>query len=311
MLDLPLKDQLTWMHDSTFWGTALVYYSDIKDLITKASQGERDALKTKHWKEYFIGVCNDTTLVEALKDLNFDHKTEVEWLRGEGATDQADKIQVANAMEDGVKKGLESSWLGSGATGSTDFAQWARSKPSDKKKAPDIKTSTIMNCWEYILLTAYKEGIASQDWIHNLYTKVPQSDWHKHMIGGGTPKEYTGPKSKEKPSRGDLIFFDGLAHVALSAGGDKIYSFWPTARVPLSVSPSSSDFDKDGIQDFNVGEFRFKGVKNPITKKTEFSNQTLPSPDKVELTTIQDLKTTRMGHSKRTPVKVTFGPPEW
>lgn len=205
-LDLPLADQLTWMNDSSSTGPYGTYYSEIKDLVLAAPQSERDALKTDDWKTYFQKVCNNVVMKEALDDLNFDHTTQLEWLRNEGATEEADKMQVANAMEDGVNNGDEADWLGSGATGSTDFAEWARSDPSLQQNAPDIQRGSIMNCWEYILLTAHKEGIASQEWVHDLYTNVPQADWEKHMIGGAASKEYTGPTSVEKPSRGDLIF---------------------------------------------------------------------------------------------------------
>lgn len=297
ILDLTLEEQLTWINDSAFFGTFLTYYTDIKDLVVAAPQSERDALKTDHWKTYFQEVCNDAAMMEALEDLNFDNQTKLAWLRHEGATEEADKMQVANAMEEGVKNGDEADWLGSGASGSTDFAEWARSDPSLQEKAPNIQSGSIMNCWEYILLTAHVEGIASQQWVHNLYTNVPQADWETHMIGGATPKEYTGPTSKEKPSRGDLIFFDGLSHVALSAGGDDIYSFWPNATLSETITPAGQDYNGDGTDNRDYGEFRVDGVVD----------QALPSPDKVELTTIHDLKTTRMGAS----VKVTFGAPGW
>lgn len=100
-LGLPLKDQLTWINDSSFFGTSGTYYTDIKDLVIAAPQSERDALKTDDWKTYFQKVCNDVTMTEALEDLNFDHVTQLAWLRNEGATEEADKMQVANAMEEG------------------------------------------------------------------------------------------------------------------------------------------------------------------------------------------------------------------
>jgi hypothetical protein len=36
-----------------------------------------------------------------------------------------------------------------------------------------------------------------------------------------------------KPNRGDIVFFDGLAHVALATGKkDKVYTFWPPPGKP-------------------------------------------------------------------------------
>lgn len=321
-LKLPLKDQLTWMNDNTSFGTTFTSYSNIKSLIVAAPQAQRDALKTQKWKEYFAGICDNTTIAEAVKDLNFDLKTQEEWVRYEGADGTADGIkkdiadneQVADAMKDGVNRGDESRWLGSGKNGTTDFAKWARSDPKKKKAAPKLEKKLVINCWEYILLVAYHEGIASQDWIHKLYTNVAYPvDWSKYMTIGGKPKEYKGVGSKEKPQRGDLVFFNDLAHVALSAGGDDIYSFWPSATTAEQAAGpigAGADYDVDGTQDFKIGEFQVKGGTDLMGRNVP-TGPIIPTPDKVELTTIDKLKKDRMGHTAARPVKVTYGSPSW
>jgi hypothetical protein len=37
------------------------------------------------------------------------------------------------------------------------------------------------------------------------------------------------------PSRGDLVFFNGLAHVAMATGtGSDVYTFWPPPNTPFT-----------------------------------------------------------------------------
>jgi hypothetical protein len=38
------------------------------------------------------------------------------------------------------------------------------------------------------------------------------------------------------PQRGDLVFFNGLAHVALATGsGSEVYTFWPPPNTPFTA----------------------------------------------------------------------------
>ena len=44
------------------------------------------------------------------------------------------------------------------------------------------------------------------------------------------------PGPTPKPQRGDLVFFDGLAHVALATGkGAEVYTFWPPPNTPFAA----------------------------------------------------------------------------
>jgi hypothetical protein len=82
-LGAPLATKLDWMEASSYFVSAIAY-SEIKDLVTSATQAERDALKTERWKDFFVTVCNDATMIEALKDLKFDPINAQLWLDAEG-----------------------------------------------------------------------------------------------------------------------------------------------------------------------------------------------------------------------------------
>lgn len=136
---------------------------------------------------------------------------------------------TANRMERMETAGARAAWYASGGTGTVgatwgnDFADWASA--STETTAPTVDPSTTINCWEMVLLAAYNVGALSWNWIHDLYINVPMSDWPDHMTRGSRQVYTPGSSSI---NRGDLVFFNGLAHVALATGsGDDVYTFWP------------------------------------------------------------------------------------
>ena len=58
-------------------------YSQIKSWITKATQAERDILKTNYWKAQFANICINANIIECLDDLNFDFETKLNWVIAE------------------------------------------------------------------------------------------------------------------------------------------------------------------------------------------------------------------------------------
>ncbi len=53
-------------------------YGDIRKLITDTTdQKERDALNTKEWRSWFISVCSNATMKQAVVDLKFDLLTQL------------------------------------------------------------------------------------------------------------------------------------------------------------------------------------------------------------------------------------------
>jgi hypothetical protein len=139
---------------------------------------------------------------------------------------------ASHAMEASV--GTTMKWRPHGSALRTDFDLWASA--ATETPFPAVTPTTTMNCWEAVLLAAYRAGTINWTWIHNLYTAVPIADWVAAMSKGPLqPYLVPGPNPK-LPQRGDLVFFDGLAHVALATGnGSEVYTFWPPPNTPFSA----------------------------------------------------------------------------
>lgn len=145
--------------------------------------------------------------------------------------------------------------------GKNNFAKWALS-PAEGA-IPTIDKSSTINCWEVVLYAAYKAGLLTWAQIHASYTKkVPASTVTKLLDpdptvqaqgekevgkfvdqvlislmtdGSKKPWDYSKPHLTQ-PSRGDVVLFDGAAHVSLATGdGDKIYTFWPPPNTPFTA----------------------------------------------------------------------------
>ncbi|WP_053004315.1 DUF4157 domain-containing protein [Flavobacterium sp. ABG] len=78
-----LDKKLEWVNAAATFGTTFMSYSEIKGMVIAADQPQRDALKTDTWRSFFVGVCDNTTMVEALDDLQFDLITKLTWLKAE------------------------------------------------------------------------------------------------------------------------------------------------------------------------------------------------------------------------------------
>ena len=61
-------------------------YDDIAPLITApgASVGEKNALKTEAWRDYFVGLCTNATMAQLVNQLGFDLATKLDWMIAEG-----------------------------------------------------------------------------------------------------------------------------------------------------------------------------------------------------------------------------------
>jgi transglutaminase-like putative cysteine protease len=89
-LGFPLVNKLEWVAEEV--STSNLSYSDIKPFITAATQPERDVLKTPAWRDWFVGVCTDATMAEALLDLGWDLRTRLEWMGAEGPYAEVNRI---------------------------------------------------------------------------------------------------------------------------------------------------------------------------------------------------------------------------
>ncbi|MGW3649396.1 eCIS core domain-containing protein [Streptomyces sp. NPDC000878] len=148
-----------------------------------------------------------------------------------------DKLRWKNSDASGLSTTGDSEYYG------TDFAAWALGKGGEWLMAPgELTRTTTLNCWEAILYAAYKVGALTWRDLNNVYTMVaanPGLSLMTAMVGAHPRSAYVNGVSE--PERGDLVFFNGLDHVALAAGqklgtDTVVYSFWPAPDVAFSDS---------------------------------------------------------------------------
>ena len=125
--------------------------------------------------------------------------------------------------------GEESTWVPSGPESGNTFDVWA-SAPTEQA-APDVTAITTINCWEMVLLAAYRTGAIDWNFIHNLYIQNDTMAWHNDLPGiltSGSIQSYDVHTKKPALGEGDIVFFDGNGHVALATGkSDMVLTFWP------------------------------------------------------------------------------------
>jgi len=130
-----------------------------------------------------------------------------------------------------------------GGDAASDFREWAMA--DSEGSAPSIRDSTMMNCWETILLAAYRLGEVDWSWIHTLYT-INDELAPEHLIRPRSRMAIMFNENGEpinlNVQRGDLVFFNGAEHVTLATGeGEYVYSFWPVLRRPGRQYRSGQD----------------------------------------------------------------------
>lgn len=66
-------------------------YSDLKALITAptVTDDDRTAFNAPSWRTWFVDVCNNETIVEAVKDLKLSLKKKLDWMAEEGTSEEA------------------------------------------------------------------------------------------------------------------------------------------------------------------------------------------------------------------------------
>lgn len=104
-------------------------------------------------------------------------------------------------------------------TTTNDFARWVRGGPAPTE-------SSSMNCWEAVMFAGYKSGVISKNWITSVHADATFAARSDHTMAAyhDVLKKRLGfaHAAKLKPGtsveRGDLVFFDGLNHVAVATG---------------------------------------------------------------------------------------------
>ncbi len=95
-LKFDLKTQLEWIEAEA--DPSNIDYSDIQSLITSATQPDRDGLKTNRWRDFFVGVCTNKTIITAVTDLKFDLKTQLEWIEAEASPSNIDYSEIKSLI---------------------------------------------------------------------------------------------------------------------------------------------------------------------------------------------------------------------
>lgn len=141
-------------------------------------------------------------------------------------------VDDASSSSMAASVGTTMVWRPSGLASGTDFEKWASA--ATEAPFPVVAATTVMNCWEAVLLSAYRAGVLKWTWIHNLYVSTPMADWVATMSRGARHAYAVPGPNLAMPQRGDLVFFNGLQHIALATGnGSEVYTFWPPPNTPF------------------------------------------------------------------------------
>lgn len=164
----------------------------------------------------------------------------------------------------------------------SSFRDWATA--GTRATPPAWNTTTTINCWEMLLLSAYNARYLSWRWIHETYTGGPSgSAWfaylERRLAPRGTIPFHQGNPNTPRPHRGQIVFWNAAVgdHMALAEGArngsgrELVISFWPPPLTPFTPGGTI---------------------------------------DEVKQTTIEDLSNWMIGHGMGTPA-VTFGDPPW
>ena len=224
---------------------------DLLDNVSAADEAKYKSLLAKIKTERLVGTA------EALKGKLY-------WAGGSGPDSSKGYV-----IKDSTTRPRDD-WATSSAneTNTNEFALWIRggAAPSDTSK---------MNCWEAVFYSGWKAGVISKSWLVKLHTKAAASGSAagyfavlEGAMGMGAAKTWVPGKP---PPRGELVYFDGLAHVALSrgsktaAGKSEIMSLWILPKG--SPNKFNSTFQATTIEDIRDGMTALPGLGTPSTIK--------------------------------------------
>jgi hypothetical protein len=182
-----------------------------------------------------------------------------DWLRVRSSTQSGSRegFILHTLVDDAASHKMQESvgttmvWTGSGPGSGTDFEKWASA--ATESPFPAVTAKTVMNCWEAILLAAFRAGDITWSWIHHLYTAVNVAQWVTAMSKGSLVTYAGSGQGAKMPQRGDLVFFEGIAHVALATGnGSEIYTFWPPPNTPFTLGGTTDKVKISTIDDLSA-----------------------------------------------------------
>ena len=101
-LRFDLVTKLQWLDAELTITRAELEYGTIQPWIVAAPQGERDALKTTGWRDFFVKVCTNATMETAVTDLGFPLPDKLRWMIAEGCGYDAFKRVITAAADKAV-----------------------------------------------------------------------------------------------------------------------------------------------------------------------------------------------------------------
>jgi hypothetical protein len=135
--------------------------------------------------------------------------------------------------------GKRMTWVPSGPGSADTFEKWASA--ATEAAAPPLVPATLINCWEVVLLAAFRAGVLPWKWIHDTYTRAG-SGWAAYLasqlIPSGKQVYNRANAAAPAPANGNIVLFDGVNHVAMATGSrdgtgrSEVMSFWPPPDVP-------------------------------------------------------------------------------
>lgn len=202
----------------------------------------RDQTKVKQLKDTYKNLYHEDLITRINDEMSGDELGfALHLLRQPTALQSSVAAEGEKVAIEMKQTGAKMRWnqSGPGTPKPTDFWTWA-SAPSEGP-LPKIAETTTMNCWEVVLLLAFRKKAVSWKWIHDVYVSDPTS-WSENLVekmSSGLQIPYQ-PKSNPPhlPLRGDIVFFDDAGHVALATGtrnGEgktEVLSFWPPPDNP-------------------------------------------------------------------------------
>lgn len=81
--EVALVRRMEWLRGSA-WMDRAIGYDDLGPMIRGAKAGEGMAFDTPEWRAFFMTVCTNKTIFDAVRDLGLAPKTQIEWILDEG-----------------------------------------------------------------------------------------------------------------------------------------------------------------------------------------------------------------------------------
>ncbi|MGX1778290.1 hypothetical protein ACWIGW_39720 [Nocardia brasiliensis] len=199
---------------------------------------------------------------------------------------------VAGELERIHLSGVQAKWESpsNSVSPSREFEAWILS-PTEGP-LPQLGSNSGFNCWEMLLWAGARRNVISHAQLREMYSPVVDfrrtgkgpivMPMHPKLHPHGESRYTSG--ADLQPQRGDVIMWDGAAHVAMTTGhmapdgSPEVYSFWP---------PPKHDFTVD----------RLTGSTATVT-------------DAVQVTTISELDSI-LNSGSGTPKRIFFGRGPW